>query len=284
MASIRSCTLAFAGVALLLGSSACSSRSYYGPVSGDGGAPPSTSNLPEISADKLGGKCSGGTSIGDTVAITSDRCEGGLCLIDARSGLEIYCSADCSNARCPEGYLCESTTVSPKKVCFKDPNGTEPPKTGADAGVTADYRDTKLTGYREEFTTSMKLSLRDFGDATRKDVDLVVLMMSSAWDVNSNNLLAKGATSFDRVRFVSVLVEGASVGKPANNSDVIAWRNKHPGFNMLLDPGLTTLRPTVANDLTAFPTFVALDAKTLARVGDEWTGTADLGAEIDQRR
>lgn len=279
-------TLAFAVPALLLAGSACSSGSNTsGPLTADGGAPPSSSNLPEIDGAQLGGKCSGGTSAGDTVAIASDRCKAGLCLIDARKDLEIYCSADCSNARCPEGYLCQSTTVSPKKVCFKDPDYTGPKTTtSTEAGVTADYRDTKLTGYRAAFTTSMKLSLRDFGDATAKDVDLVVLMFSGAWDAPSNEFLATGTTTFERARFVSVLVEGSSAGDPADNSAVIAWRNKHPGFNILLDPSAATLRPTLAKDIAAFPTFVVLDAKTLTRRGTEWTGTNDVAAEIDARR
>lgn len=242
--------------------------SYYGagPTS-DGGTTPSTGPL--IDAEKLGGRCSGyGTSIGDTAAFPTDDCPAGMCVADARSGLDLFCSADCSNARCPEGWVCETTSVSSKKVCLKGPD-YEPPKSTKDQdAAVADYRDQKLVGYRAEFSTSMRLSLRDFADEDRADVDLVVLMLGGLWEPHSARVLdEKLYSDWKRVRLVSVLIEGTQPAVGATSSNIIAWRNKHPGHNMLLDPSFTTLAPLFDGDIDALPIFIGLDAKTLEPVG-----------------
>ncbi len=73
----------------------------------------------------LGQFCSGGTSDGDSVAFTDSTCKAGVCIVDATGGqLATYCSADCSNAQCPSGYLCKATTIGGTNDCFIDPNSS----------------------------------------------------------------------------------------------------------------------------------------------------------------
>jgi hypothetical protein len=99
-------------------SSGCSSSS-----SSAAAKPGSTG--PVVDASELGQFCSGGTSDGDSVAFPGDdTCKAGICLADATDPAKFnaYCSADCSNAQCPTGYICKQTTIDPSYDCFIDPN------------------------------------------------------------------------------------------------------------------------------------------------------------------
>ena len=92
-----------------------------------------TSNLPPVSADKLGEPCSGfGTSPGDTATFQDTDCGAGICLVDL-TGNDIvsYCSADCDKYSCPSGYVCKPNTLGETKhACFIDPNA-QPDDAGA---------------------------------------------------------------------------------------------------------------------------------------------------------
>lgn len=78
-----------------------------------------------IPASDLGGACSGGTSPGELAGIGSSSCPRGVCLADARGGIDVYCSADCSTQACPSGYSCQSSTLgNAKRVCVKAASST----------------------------------------------------------------------------------------------------------------------------------------------------------------
>ncbi len=104
----------------------CSSSSTTEPGSSNADksahADAGTSPSGPISASDLGASCSGGTSDGDSVVFTGDEtCPTGECLADATgSDFAVYCTADCTNAECPSGYTCKSTTIEPTKACFKN--------------------------------------------------------------------------------------------------------------------------------------------------------------------
>ena len=100
--------------AFLLGCSSSSSGA---------GSSPGTSG-PQILAADIGQSCNGGTSSGDTVALKDSSCKQGFCLADDSGGsldsLQVYCTADCSNAQCPSGYSCKKTTLESTYDCFKN--------------------------------------------------------------------------------------------------------------------------------------------------------------------
>jgi len=250
---------------------ACSSQtSSFGPSGGDGGAPPAnTSDLPLVEESDLGGKCSGfGTSIGDTAAMPSDSCPAGLCLADAREGLELYCTADCTKARCPEGWLCEETTVVSKRVCFRDPDA---PQGGDEDASATSWLDKELPSYRVGSTSKGTASLRDYVDATKKKHDLVVLIISGAWSVINQAVLDDAETfrSSPRVAWISVLVEGWTYGDPATETELTKWHKELPEVDKMFDPGLVVLKPAVKKGLQGFPTFVGLDAASLDYLGEQ---------------
>jgi hypothetical protein len=249
---------------------ACSSKSSFIGVPGDGGAPaPGQSSLPLVDADDLGGKCSGfGTSIGDTAAFASDSCPAGICLVDAREGLELYCSADCTKVRCPDGWLCETTSVGSKRACFKDPNA--PAKGEPDAATPASWLDEKLPAYRAGRSAAGTASIRDYADPTKTNRDLVILVIGGLWDSAGREFLSDPINrDAPRVAWISVLVEGPTPNVPAKATDFSQWHKAYPGIDMVLDPGLATLKPAMKNPLEALPTFVALDAATLEYIGEE---------------
>lgn len=108
---------------------------------------------PKVPSEQLGQSCNGGTSPGDSVAFSDDSCKAGKCLVDDSSGtldgLQVYCSADCSNAQCPDGYICKKTTLESTYDCFIDPNA--PVKDGGSGGSTTSC--TTLSGTYTETQT-----------------------------------------------------------------------------------------------------------------------------------
>lgn len=108
----------FVSLTLLL-AVGCSSTSSSVEESAKGPA-----SLPVADPALLGGACSGGTSVGDAVAISNTDCESGLCLVDARDegARGVYCTVDCTKFACPEGYTCQATTLGEKpRVCTRVP-------------------------------------------------------------------------------------------------------------------------------------------------------------------
>jgi hypothetical protein len=120
--NVASSLFAASALVALAFSYGCSSSS-----SSSSGAKPGTTG-PVVDASKLGGECSGGTSPGDSVAFNDNTCAAGVCIADATGGsldnFQTYCSADCSNAQCPSGYVCKATTIGGTNDCFIDPNST----------------------------------------------------------------------------------------------------------------------------------------------------------------
>lgn len=257
----------------LAGLFACTAtNTQFVTASGDGGAPGDQSTLAEIGADKLGGKCSGyGTSIGDTALFPTDACPGGACLVDARTGLELYCSASCDNARCPTGWLCQDVSVGgPKRACFRDPNA--PPDAGAPDAKPAvvDFRDARLPAYKGSSQTQTTVALRDFADPSGATRDLVIVLVDGAWSIYDNKQMADldAAAALYRAELVSVLSEGTMAGTGATPADFTKWRAKYTHVDMSLDPELAQLGSGLGA-ITALPTWFVFSARTMKQIATE---------------
>lgn len=234
------------------------------------GADPS--KLPEISADQIGGACAGyGTSIGDTAAFKTDRCPAGICLVDARSGLDEYCSADCDKVRCPTGFKCEAVTLgSAKHACFRDPNAPAPSDdNGADAGPTS-FLDAKLTGYRKDTSSPTDITLNDYADPTGTERDLVIVVVNGSWAYPCNDMMKDLSTNtFLRVAWLSVLESGSGgPGSDATAADFLAWHTKYPHLDTALDPKLATLGVGLGT-LEGVPKLFVFNAKTMKLIATD---------------
>jgi hypothetical protein len=95
---------------------------------------------PPIAAGLVGGACSGvGTSPGDSAVFAQTDCPAGLCLADARTGFDTYCTADCASQTCPSGFACVAVTLGDKKnVCMKDGTAVAAGDGGTDAASSTD--------------------------------------------------------------------------------------------------------------------------------------------------
>lgn len=82
---------------------------------------------PAIPTDHVGGACSGvGTSPGDTASFKNSDCPAGICIADARTGFDSYCSADCEAGSCPSGYTCEAVRFGDvKHACLRAPGASK---------------------------------------------------------------------------------------------------------------------------------------------------------------
>lgn len=280
---VLSCVLGLAG---LVGLGACTTTNTVVHVTGDGGTAADPSTLPEVAADQLGAACSGfGTSIGDTALFTSDGCAAGVCLVDARSGLEEYCSADCNKVRCPTGYLCQATTLDPaKRACFKDPDA---PATdaGTDAGPVS-FLDERMTCFKKSSTAQTTLSLRDFADPTGATRDLVIVLVNGAWSTYDVKQLDDLQTStYSRVEILSVLQDGAMPGGGATLSDLTKWHTKYSHVDTCLDSKLTQLEPGLGM-ITAVPSWFVFNARTMKQIATEqgYMDTTTLPGQIETWR
>lgn len=95
---------------------ACSSQSTTTASSG-----------PTVTADptKMGMKCSFASDPGTLAATVYPDCGEGVCVADLREDRPAtYCSVDCDEKLCPEGYVCEPVTVDRgvAKVCTRLPS------------------------------------------------------------------------------------------------------------------------------------------------------------------
>lgn len=255
-----------------------------GTTDGGGGG----NSGPPIDAEKLGGACSGyGTGIGETAGFKTEDCPGGVCLVDARTGIDLYCSADCSNATCPDGWECQDVDHGVAKACFK--------VAGADQGdaATASPFDTALTGYLPGAKSSSTFAISKFKDPSKISSDLVVLIVSGKWSLVDNKLLSDlESTPLTRTTVVSVLVQGASAGKAATTTDLTAWHTDYPKTAMVLDGNLAQLGPKIGQlgsapgEIDAFPTLIGLDAYTLAEVGRTvgYTSMSELKTTVEAWR
>jgi hypothetical protein len=270
---------------------ACTTKNVEIRHSADGGTDGggTTSNGPPIDAEQLGGACSGfGTGIGETAGFTTEDCAAGVCLVDARHGLDLYCSADCSNATCPDGWECQAVDHGVEHACFR--------VAGAGDGGTADAAlpsafESPLTGYRKGAKASTTFSISDLKDPSQIGTDLIVLVVAARWSTFDNALLQDLETaSLTKTMIVTVVAEGASAGKAATKTDLDAWHAEYPAHAMVLDPELATLKTEIGaigpGEIEAFPTLIGLDASTLAEVGREagYQQAAELKAMLEQWR
>jgi hypothetical protein len=279
---MRSAALAAVFVSALA-AVACTAQSSYIGSPGDGGPPAQNGSLPLANADDLGGKCSGyGTSIGDTAAFPTDACPAGMCLVDARDGLELYCSADCNKVRCPEGWLCQQTSVGSRRACFKDPDAPTP--TDKPDAAPVSWLDEKLPAYRVGTSGRVTASVRDFADPTKKNRDLVVLAIDGLWDSAGREFLSDPENrNVPRVAWISVVVHGPIPDEAATTNDFAQWHKVYPQIDKLLDPSLVKLAPAMKEPLIALPTFVALDAASLDYIGEQ-TGWTDIKESVEKWR
>jgi len=278
---VLSCVL---GLGTLL---ACSTTTTVVHSGGDGGSAVDPSTLPEVPAEQLGAECSGyGTSIGDTALFTSDKCAAGSCLVDARSGLEEYCSADCDKVRCPTGYLCQATTLNPSKhACFKDPNAPVVTDGGTDSGPLS-FLDERLTCLAKGKTTQSTYSLRDFADPARLTRDLVIVLVDGSWSTYDVAQMADLNTgSYSRVEILSVLEDGAVPNGGATLSDLTKWHTKYPQVDTCLDSKLAQLGSGLGT-ITAVPSWFVFDARTMKQIATEqgYLNASALPAQIEAWR
>jgi hypothetical protein len=243
---------------------ACTTTTSQVSPGGDNPAPdPST--LPEIPADQIGKACSGyGTGIGEAALFTDDKCASGACLVDARTGLDEYCSADCEQYRCPAGWKCDVVNHGATgHACFKDPDAVKPPPPPV---APTSFLDAKLTAYHANQSAKTTIALRDYQDLTRTNRDLVVAIMHGPWSGPSVQMMKElDPKSISRVAFVVVLVDGNGPDVKSTTSDLATFHSSYGVFDVVLDPMLTTLTPL--GPLEAVPSYVALDAKSMKEVG-----------------
>lgn len=233
---------------------------------GSAGSAPG-SDLPVVSADQLGGACSGfGTSPGQTAAFSTDGCPAGVCVVDARNDLTLFCSADCDKVQCPPGWLCQAADHGVARACFRDPDA---PAADPDAGTSSPvaFTDQKLLGYRANTSASSMLALSDFRDPAAANSDLVIVVIGSIWDAFGNKQLADLQTStIPRVTWVGLLINGDKPDGPAAASDLASWHSQYPATNLLLDSKMEKLGSGFGVP-EALPTVIALDVRTLKEVG-----------------
>jgi hypothetical protein len=277
----------FSCVLALVTLGACSSTNTVVHVTGDGGSAVDPSTLPEVSADELGADCSGfGTSIGDTAMFTSDGCAAGVCLVDARSGLNEYCSADCDKVRCPTGYLCQATTLDPARhACFKDPDAPPTDAGTVDAGPVS-FLDARLTCFAKGSTAQTSFALRDFADPSGATRDLVIVLVDGAWSTYDVMQLADLDTStYSRVEILSVLHEGAMPGGGATLADLTKWHTKYSHVDTCVDSKLAMLGPGLGT-ITAVPSWFVFDARTMKQIATEqgYMDTSTLPGQIETWR
>jgi hypothetical protein len=239
----------------------------------DGGGA-TTGNGPPIDASLLGGACSGyGTGIGQTAAFQTEDCAGGVCLVDAREGLSLYCSADCTNATCPEGWECRDVdNGAVTRACFR----VEGASNGGDSGTTdaavASAFEAPLTGYQAGASATTTFSIASFEDPSQTSTDLIVLIVCGRWSVYDQKLMEDLETAtLTKTLIVSVLADGTKVGDGATKSDLTAWHTQFPKHAKVLDSQLAVLGPKIGKlapgEIEAFPTLIGLDASTLNEVG-----------------
>jgi hypothetical protein len=260
-----------------------------GSGSPDGGGGGGAGTGPEIDASKLGGACSGfGTGIGQTAAFESEDCAAGICLVDAREGLSLYCSADCASASCPSGWECKAVDLgAAEHACFKVPGGQEEDGGTTDAAVASGL-DAPLTGYEAGAKSTSTFSIASFKDPSQVATDLIVLVVSGSWSIYDQKLMEDlESASFTKTVIVSVLVEGGTVGKGATASDLATWHSEYPKHAKVLDASLAKLGGTIGalapGEIEAFPTLIALDASSLKEVGRQagYEAPAALEATIE---
>jgi len=244
---------------------------------------------PPINATQLGGACSGfGTGLGETAGFQTEDCPAGVCLVDARTGLDLYCTADCTNATCPDGWECLAVDHGVEKACFKTAGTPDPNDAATPSGF-----DTPLTGYLAGSKTSTTFPISKFKDPSKIGSDLVVLIVAGQWSAFDNKLMGDLETAtISRTTFVSVLVQGPTAGKAATKTDLGSWHTEYPKYATVLDGDLAQLGSTIGTlgngpgQIEAFPTLIGLDAYTLAEVGrtEGYTSIDDLKPTIEAWR
>ena len=273
MSFARALLVGLGVVALGASSSIACSTTNVVAVRGDGGTSGGNPSLPEIPADQLGAACSGfGTSIGDTALFPDPDCAGGSCLVDARTGLESYCSADCDKVNCPTGYLCQPTSLNPDThACFIDPNApADDGGPGADGSPTVGYLDVRLPAYKSGQSTLTDLALDDYADPTGATRDLVIVLVQGRWspfDLRQISDLNKAAP-IARAELVSVLIQGEAPNADATSADLTAWHTAYPNVDTCLDPELAQLGVGLGA-VTAFPSWFVFSARTMKLVASE---------------
>lgn len=78
-----------------------------------------------LPAGDLGKSCTGSCAGSELCTSADATCETGHCLSDPRAKPgEFYCTAECSEAECPPGFLCEDVPFELKRACVRDDGST----------------------------------------------------------------------------------------------------------------------------------------------------------------
>lgn len=106
---------------------ACSSSTPADFVQADASADVSTESSsvtdggPSVAATDLGKTCAGGCAGSKICTVTDSVCSTSHCLFDGREApSESYCTADCSSAACPTGFVCIDVPFQLKRACARD--------------------------------------------------------------------------------------------------------------------------------------------------------------------
>lgn len=137
-----------------------------------------------------------------------------------------------------------------------------------------------VTGYLPGKTLTSKLSLVDVFDPDGKTHDLVAVLLCASWDSVSNKMMADlSSAAPNRVALFSVMGEGPTQGVAATLQNLETWRAKVPSvaFNGL-DPSFSQFTGV---RVTALPTIVLLDARTMEIVSLEAGAPTDPKAEFE---
>lgn len=122
-----------------------------------------------------------------------------------------------------------------------------------------------FTGYAPFATSTSRVQLADVYDPQGRTHDIVALLLVARWDVYSNDMTQKLASSLPvRVAILSVLGEGLTPGEASTLSDLAPWRMQvnTPPVWVVLDPSFPHLRPLL-DDKKALPGVIVLDARTM---------------------
>jgi hypothetical protein len=137
-----------------------------------------------------------------------------------------------------------------------------------------------VTGYLPGKSLTSTLSLVDVFDPDGKTHDLVAVLLCASWDPISNKMMADlSAAAPNRVALFSVMGQGPTVGVAATLTNLETWRAKVPSvaFNTL-DPSFSQFTGV---RVTAFPTVVLLDARTMEIVSLEQGAPSDPKATFE---
>lgn len=200
---------------------------------------------------------------------------------DAPSGGDAAVDADASSDA--------GDTLAPRTT---NPYGAPYPTEGigwkAREGSTPGERLANLTmpGYAADSDVAANVSMADFYDPEGRTHDVLMLLVTAAWDPYARLSLNVIQGSKKRLRTLSVLGGGRASGMTATLKDLERWRGEYPWAAHGLDPDFVAFKPAFGGS-EAVPLLMVVDARTMeictSRIGPVYT-TDDVDALADACR